>query len=115
MTSTVWKTKLIQLIDGDGVDMKTGATTDLNKDGKIDDADATSTAPTTLVADAHKPGLFVHPFTVCNERRRLVTDYKGDATNEYLAYYRFGVDGVFTDFTDTALAARRAYLKVVGR
>jgi glycerophosphoryl diester phosphodiesterase len=60
-------------------------------------------------------GLFVHPFTFRNENRRLATDYKGDAKNEYLAYYRLGVDGVFTDFTDTALAARSAYLKEVGR
>jgi len=175
MKSKGLKTKLIQLIDGDGVDMKTGAITyavpvdrpyewtkagdmrnfdvmvtpaglaeiakyadgiapwkryiisirgtigangkpvDLNKDGKINDADATSTAPATLVADAHKAGLFVYPFTFRNENRRLATDYKGDAKNEYLAYYRLGVDGVFTDFTDTALAARCAYLKEAGR
>jgi transposase len=38
-----------------------------------------------------------------------------NAKNECLAYYRLGVDGVFTDFTDTALVARSAYLKEVGR
>ena len=168
-------TRLIQLIDGDGVDMKTGAMTyavpvdrpyewtkagdkrnfdvmvtpaglaeiktyadgigpwkryivsikgtigpdgkaiDVNKDGKVNDADATSTAPTTLVADAHKAGLFVHPFTFRNESRRLAADYKGDAKNEYLAFYRLGVDGLFTDFTDTAVAARATYLKEIGR
>ncbi len=32
-----------------------------------------------------------------------------------LAYYRLGVDGVFTDFSDTALAARSTYLKELGR
>ena len=42
-------------------------------------------------------------------------DYKGDPRNEYLAYYRLGVDGVFTDFTDTAIAARTAWLKEAGR
>jgi glycerophosphoryl diester phosphodiesterase len=169
------KTKLIQLIDGDGIDMRTGAMTyavpvdrpyewtkagdrrnfdvmvtpaglaeiatyadgigpwkryivsvkgtigpdgkpvDINADGKINDADATSTVPTTLVADAHRAGLFVHPFTFRNESRRLATDYKGDPKNEYAAYYRLGVDGVFTDFTDTALAARAAWLKETGR
>ena len=83
----------------------------MNRDGKINDADATSMAPTSLVADAHKAGLFVHPFTFRNESRRLASDYKGDGTNEYLAFYRLGVDGVFTDFTDTALAARNAWLK----
>jgi glycerophosphoryl diester phosphodiesterase len=175
MKSKGLKTKLVQLIDGDGVDMRTGAITyavpvdrpyewtragdtrnfdvmvtpaglaeiakyadgigpwkryiigikgtvgadgkpvDLNKDGTINDADATSTAPTTLVADAHKAGLFLHAFTFRNENRRLASDYRGDPKNEYLAYFRLGVDGVFTDFTDTALAARSAYLKEVGR
>ena len=175
MKSKGLNTKLIQLIDGDGIDMKTGAMTyaipvdrpyewakagdartfsamvtpaglaeiktyadgigpwkryiisikgtigadgkpvDVNKDGKINDADATSLAPTTLVADAHRAGLFVHPFTFRNENRRLPIDYQGDPKNEYLAYYRLGVDGVFTDFTDTAINARTAYLKEIGR
>ncbi|MEB0055557.1 glycerophosphodiester phosphodiesterase [Variovorax sp. LG9.2] len=175
MKSKGLNTKLIQLIDGDGIDMKTGAMTyaipvdrpyewakagdartfsamvtpaglaeiktyadgigpwkryiisikgtmgadgkpvDVNKDGKINDADATSLAPTTLVADAHKAGLFVHPFTFRNENRRLPIDYAGDPKNEYLAYYRLGVDGVFTDFTDTAIAARTTYMREIGR
>ena len=168
-------TRLIQLIDGDGIDMKTGAMTyavpvdppyewtkagdkrnfddkvtpaglaeiktyadgigpwkryivsikgsigadgkplDVNKDGKINDADATSVSPTTLIADAHKAGLFVHPFTFRNESRRLAADYNKDGKNEYAIYYKLGVDGVFTDFTDTALAARAEYLKSLGR
>ncbi|AGU47528.1 putative glycerophosphoryl diester phosphodiesterase [Variovorax paradoxus B4] len=168
-------TRLIQLIDGDGIDMKTGAMTyavpvdrpyewtkagdkrnfdvmvtpaglaeiktyadgigpwkryivsikgsigsdgkplDVNKDGKINDADATSVSPTTLVADAHKAGLFVHPFTFRNESRRLAADYNKDGRNEYAVYYKLGVDGVFTDFTDTAIAARADYLKSLGR
>jgi glycerophosphoryl diester phosphodiesterase len=175
MKSKGLKTKLVQLIDGDGVDPKTGAVTfavpsdrpfdwtragdrrnfdamvtpaglaeiksyadgigpwkrfiistkgtigadgkpvDINQDGKINDADSTSIAPTALVAEAHKLGLFVHPFTFRNESRRLAADYKGDPRNEYLAYYRLGVDGVFTDFTDTAIAARTAWLKEAGR
>jgi glycerophosphoryl diester phosphodiesterase len=92
-----------------------GKAMDVNGDGKVNDADATSTAPATLVADAHKAGLFVHPFTFRNESRRLPMDYARDGTNEYLAYYRLGVDGVFTDFTDTALAARAKYLAEQGR
>ncbi len=175
MKSKGLNTKMIQLIDGDGIDMKTGAMTyavpvdrpyewakagdmrtfsamvtpaglaeiktyadgigpwkryiisikgtmgadgkavDVNKDGKVNDADATSITPTTLIADAHKAGLFVHPFTFRNENRRLPIDYQGDPKNEYLAYYRLGVDGVFTDFTDTAIAARTMYMKEIGR
>jgi glycerophosphoryl diester phosphodiesterase len=71
-------------------------------------------APTTLVADAHRTGLFVHPFTFRNEKRRLAANYQGDPVQEYLAFYRAGVDGVFTDFTDTALTARTQFLKERG-
>ncbi len=103
-----WKRFIISVKGTLGAD---GKVVDVNNDGKINDADATSTTPTTLVADAHKAGLFVHAYTFRNESRRLARDYQGDAKNEYLAYYRLGVDGVFTDFTDTALEARKAYLK----
>ncbi len=107
-----WKRYIVSVKGTIGAD---GKPVDVNKDGKIDDADATSMAPTTLIADAHKAGLFVHPFTFRNESRRLASDYGKDGKNEYLAYYKLGVDGVFTDFTDTALAARTAYLKSIGR
>lgn len=92
-----------------------GNVTDINGDGKINEADTTSQPATTLIADAHKAGLFVHPYTFRNEQRRLASDYKGDPKNEYLAFYRLGVDGVFADFTDTAIAARSTYLKEMGR
>ena len=92
-----------------------GSLTDINADGKINEADTTSQPATTLIADAHKAGLFVHPYTFRNEQRRLASDYKGDPKNEYLAFYRLGVDGLFSDFADTAIAARTAYLKEMGR
>lgn len=88
---------------------------DITGDGTINDADTISQPPTTLVADAHKVGLLVHPYTFRNEQRRLANDYLGDPHNEYLAFYRLGVDGVFSDFTDTAIAARSTYLKELGR
>ena len=91
-----------------------GKVIDLNGDGKINDADATTLEPTTLIADAHKAGLFVHAFTFRNENRRLAANYNRDPKREYLQYYALGVDGVFTDFTDTALAARAEYLRQVG-
>jgi glycerophosphoryl diester phosphodiesterase len=47
-------------------------------DGKIDLRDASTQPATTLVADAHKAGLFVHTFTFRNEKRRLAFDYRGD-------------------------------------
>jgi len=57
----------------------------------------------------------VHPFTFRNESRRLAMDYARDGTNKCLAYYRLGVDGVFTDCTDTALGAGGKYLAEQGR
>jgi len=33
----------------------------------------------------------------------------GNPVNEYLQFFRLGIDGVFSDFTDTAVAARVLY------
>ncbi|MYN05429.1 glycerophosphodiester phosphodiesterase [Pseudoduganella sp. DS3] len=92
-----------------------GKVMDVNGDGKINETDTTTQAPTTLVADAHKAGLFVHPYTFRNEKRRLAGNYKGDPVQEYKQFYAIGIDGLFTDFADTALAARAEYLKDTGR
>ena len=92
-----------------------GALIDVNGDGKVNLNDATSQPPTTLISDAHKLGLFVHAYTFRNEQRRLAADYKGDPKAEYLQYFRLGLDGLFSDFPDTAVAARADYLKETGR
>jgi glycerophosphoryl diester phosphodiesterase len=76
---------------------------------------ATTQPPTTLIADAHKAGLFVHIFTFRNESKYLANDYAGDPVAEYLKFFRLGVDGVFTDFSSTAVTARTAYLAELGR
>ncbi|MFB2539260.1 glycerophosphodiester phosphodiesterase family protein [Acinetobacter sp. c3-l95] len=75
--------------------------------GKL--ADVTRVTPTSLIEDAHKAGLFVHGYTFRNENSRLAGLYKGDPVAEYLVYYRAGIDGVFTDFTPTALKALKQY------
>ena len=92
-----------------------GKMLDLNADGVVNYNDTTSQPATSVVADAHKAGLVVHPYTFRNEAKRLAFDYRGDPKNEYLQFYRMGVDGLFTDFTDTAVAARATYLKELGR
>jgi glycerophosphoryl diester phosphodiesterase len=33
-------------------------------------------------------------------------DYKDDPTAEYKAFYALGIDGLFSDFPDTAVKAR---------
>lgn len=64
-------------------------------------------APATdVIARAHKAGLLVHAYTFRNEQRRLPSDYAGNPVNEYLQFYKLGIDGVFSDFADTAVAAR---------
>jgi glycerophosphoryl diester phosphodiesterase len=59
-----------------------------------------------LIERAHKVGLLIHTWTFRNEQRRLLSDYAGNPVDEYLQFYRLGIDGVFSDFADTAVAAR---------
>jgi glycerophosphoryl diester phosphodiesterase len=86
-----------------------GACADVNGDGRVDEADRVLLPPTDLVQRAHALGLLVHPFTFRSEQRRLVSDYAGNPSNEYLTFYELGIDGVFTDFADDAVAARVLY------
>jgi glycerophosphoryl diester phosphodiesterase len=86
------------------------------------DAGGALAGPTALVADAHAAGLLVHAFTFRNENRFLPAQLRsrsgrdadyGDAFAEYEAFLRAGVDGVFSDNPDTAVAARAALLEPV--
>ena len=72
--------------------------------------DVNTLKDTGLIANAHKAGLIVHSFTFRNEPSRLAGIFKGDPVQEFLAYYRLGIDGVFTDFTPTGVQARDAYI-----
>ena len=75
-------------------------------------------APTSLVPDAHRAGLLVHPFTFRNEDQFLPADLRGsgdpvaygDAITEDLRFLRLGVDGLFTDNPDTAVEARAEHV-----
>jgi glycerophosphoryl diester phosphodiesterase len=78
-------------------------------------ADVNSVTPTSLISDAHKAGLFVHTYTFRNEKKYLAGSFGGDPVAEFLVYFRAGIDGVFTDFANTGVAARAAYLKETGR
>ena len=98
-----WKPYLIPTRLTIGAD---GKPVDLNKDGAIDERDRTVMAPTAVLDNAHKAGLFVHPYTFRSEAKRLASDYKGDPKAEYKRFYELGVDGVFADYPDHAKAAR---------
>ena len=63
------------------------------------------------IAEAHAAGLLVHPWTFRNEPVHLAADYHGDPLAEYRQFFELGVDGVFSDFTDTAVAARAQFLR----
>ena len=76
-------------------------------------------SPTTLVRDAHRVGLLLHPFTFRPENSFLAADYqvgdpaspvfpraRGDQPAELELFYRLGVDGLFADNADTAVAVR---------
>jgi glycerophosphoryl diester phosphodiesterase len=66
--------------------------------------------PTKLIVEAHKIGLQVHTYTFRNENHRLLSDYNNDPLLEYQAFYKLGIDAVFSDFTDTAVKARKQKL-----
>ncbi|MDQ4091994.1 MAG: glycerophosphodiester phosphodiesterase [Actinomycetota bacterium] len=82
------------------------------------DAAEFSQPPTPLVHDAHAIGLLVHPFTFRNENRFLPAEERsssdpnayGNAFAEYQQFYTLGVDGLFSDVVDTAIAARTEFL-----
>ncbi|HCF25990.1 MAG TPA: glycerophosphodiester phosphodiesterase, partial [Cyanobacteria bacterium UBA11049] len=83
-----------------------GRPDDLNGDGQISDADRRLQEPTSLVDDAHAAGLLVHPYTFRNEDYFLAQDYNGNPEQEYEQFFRLGVDGLFSDNPDTAVAER---------
>jgi glycerophosphoryl diester phosphodiesterase len=81
--------------------------------------------PTSLVRDAHRVGLVVHPWTFRRENNFLPLDFRqgnpsspeflraaGDLPAELRLFFRLGVDGVFSDNADTAVATRH---QVFGR
>lgn len=106
-----WKRYIVSVKGTVGAD---GKIADVNGDGKVNEADTNTVAPSTLIADAHKAGLVVHAYTFRNEKRRLAIEYKGDPKLEYKQYYGLGLDGLFSDFADTAIAARAEFLKDKG-
>lgn len=88
---------------------------------QIEPLDATTgrmKAPTSLIADAHRVGLKVVPYTFRNENSFLPADFDsdsnpadyGDALAEDTLFYSLGIDGIFTDNADTAVQARSQWI-----
>ena len=91
-----WKPYLLQTV-ADGVDR--------NGDGVVNGLDRLVVGSTGVIEAAHERGLLVHTWTMRDDAGILGFE-SGQAEIE--AYLRLGVDGVFTDFTDTGVAALAA-------
>ena len=63
--------------------------------------------PTDLIQRAHARGLLVHTWTFRDDA--FPTGYPGGPVDEYLNFYKLGIDGVFSDFPDTAFGAREIF------
>jgi len=82
-------------------------------------SDGTLGTPTTLVRDAHRAGLILHPYTMRNENTFLPAEFRrgsdpaayGDAFGAFRAYFETGIDGIFSDNPDTALLAQADFRK----
>ena len=62
-----------------------------------------------LVSHAHETDLFVHAYTFRDEPQFQKACFGGDPMAEYKAFYALGIDGVFSDFPDSAIAARQSF------
>lgn len=104
-----WKRYIVGAagVDADG----NGVADDVNGDGAVDDADRTATPPTSLIDDAHAAGLLVHAYTFRNETTYLPAPYADNPVQEYLQFFCLGIDGLFSDFPDTAVTARALFLQ----
>jgi glycerophosphoryl diester phosphodiesterase len=80
-------------------------------------ADGSTGAATSLVADAHRAGLSVVPYTFRAENQFLPTQYRhstdpnayGDLLAELKSFMAAGVDGFFTDQADLGFTAREDF------
>jgi glycerophosphoryl diester phosphodiesterase len=102
-----WKTYIVPTTGTDA--NGDGAADDVTGDGVVDERDRKLKLPTSLIRRAHRRGLQVHTWTFRSEPKRLASDYHGDPFAEYSLFFALGVDGVFSDFPDTAVAARDAF------
>lgn len=91
-----WKPYLLKTV-ADGVDR--------NGDGAINGMDRLVLGSSGVIEAAHERGLLVHTWTFRDDAGLLGFS---DPKQEIQAYFQLGVDGIFTDFTDTGVAALAA-------
>ncbi len=93
-----WKPYLVKTVD-DGIDR--------NGDGKLTINDRQVLGSTGVLERAHDKGLLVHTWTFRNDSGGYGFS---DPKAEMAYYFGLGLDGLFTDFSDTGVAARDAGL-----
>ncbi|MBA4109639.1 MAG: glycerophosphodiester phosphodiesterase [Leptothrix sp. (in: Bacteria)] len=91
-----WKPYLLKTVD-DGVDR--------DGDGVITAGDRRVDGSTGVIEAAHEAGLLVHAYTFRDDAGKYGFT---DPAKEIATYLKLGVDGVFTDYTATGVAARSA-------
>ncbi|MHB1870335.1 MAG: glycerophosphodiester phosphodiesterase family protein [Steroidobacteraceae bacterium] len=87
------------------------------------DAAGRLTSPTRLVADSHREGLAVFPWTFRAENAFLPTEARGggsagargDLEQEIGRFLAAGIDGFFTDQPDIGVRARDAFMRTATR
>ncbi|GCD90443.1 glycerophosphodiester phosphodiesterase [Nocardioides sp. LS1] len=84
-----------------------------------DPATGATTTPSDLVDNAHRAGLHVVIYTLREENQFMATNFRrgtdpnahGDMHAEIAAFLDAGVDALFSDFPDDAVAARNDWLE----
>ncbi|MEQ1528094.1 MAG: glycerophosphodiester phosphodiesterase [Methylococcales bacterium] len=97
-----WKPYLVKTV-ADGIDRNGNGVININ-DRRVDGS-------TGVLEMAHKNGLKVHTWTFRND----ASGYGfSDPQQEMIYYYDLGIDGLFTDFADTGVAARADSVNAAG-
>ncbi|WP_020161215.1 glycerophosphodiester phosphodiesterase [Methylobacter marinus] len=97
-----WKPYLVKTVD-DGVDR--------NGDGNLTINDRRVEGSTGVLEMAHERGLQVHTWTFRNDASGYGFT---DPQEEMTYYFDLGLDGLFTDFPDTGVAAREQSINAAG-
>jgi glycerophosphoryl diester phosphodiesterase len=74
-------------------------------------ADGQISGISDFLNNAHAAGLKVLTYTMRSEENYLAKAYKNNYASEYGLFFGLGVDGVFSDFPDHAVAAKKEYMK----
>ena len=86
-----------------------GKPVDINGDGLVNETDYRAEPRPEQFAAIKRSGLLLHTWTFRSEARRLAATYGGDPAQEYRQFFELGIDGLFSDFPDAAVAAREVW------